>query len=454
MSDDPETARQIAELARDTRPLLVLDVDEVLLEFVRPFIGFLGIARAEIRHDVVSPARQHLRRGDRHAGRQRARRGAARRLLRRAGRLADRRADGAAEAIAGLAEDAEIVMLTAMPHKHRAVRRAHLDALGFPYPLLTTETAKGPAIRQLRGEHPRPVAFVDDIPHNLVSVRATVADAHLFHLMAHQGMRALLPPLPDGIDVTADWADAGPRIAAALGLRIASAGPHPISSETIFPPAITNVLASVTGLPGKLPETLALSTILPSRSVEFERLDRVIVFPLGLGHPCPDGGPALMGPALVADHGIGRKALRKAFDVAGVFGLHIEIEDWREIDRHGRLLSACMPRVAQIGEMALRYRMTRTDEKVRYLPESKVDDVHAGHRRQRCRAGFKFLEGRWKLLILFHLFGGKLQRFSELERAIPAISQKMLIQQLRQMETDGSCGGSSITRCRQRSNMA
>jgi DNA-binding HxlR family transcriptional regulator len=28
-------------------------------------------------------------------------------------------------------------------------------------------------------------------------------------------------------------------------------------------------------------------------------------------------------------------------------------------------------------------------------------------------------------------------RFSELERAIPAISQKMLIQQLRQMEQDG-----------------
>lgn len=49
----------------------------------------------------------------------------------------------------------------------------------------------------------------------------------------------------------------------------------------------------------------------------------------------------------------------------------------------------------------------------------------------------KMLEGRWKLLILFHLFGGKVQRFSDLERAIPAISQKMLIQQLRQLESDG-----------------
>ncbi|GLS38789.1 hypothetical protein GCM10010869_43860 [Mesorhizobium tianshanense] len=34
MSDDPETARQIEELAADDRPLLVLDVDDVVLEFI------------------------------------------------------------------------------------------------------------------------------------------------------------------------------------------------------------------------------------------------------------------------------------------------------------------------------------------------------------------------------------------------------------------------------------
>ena len=49
----------------------------------------------------------------------------------------------------------------------------------------------------------------------------------------------------------------------------------------------------------------------------------------------------------------------------------------------------------------------------------------------------KVLEGRWKLVILFRLFDGKLVRFSELQRAIPSISQKMLIQQLRQLEGDG-----------------
>ena len=49
----------------------------------------------------------------------------------------------------------------------------------------------------------------------------------------------------------------------------------------------------------------------------------------------------------------------------------------------------------------------------------------------------KVLEGRWKILILFHLFSAPVLRFSELRRAVPGISQKMLIQQLRDLEKDG-----------------
>ena len=49
----------------------------------------------------------------------------------------------------------------------------------------------------------------------------------------------------------------------------------------------------------------------------------------------------------------------------------------------------------------------------------------------------QLLEGRWKLIILFHLFDGKVQRFSDLEKLIPGISQKMLAQQLRKLESDG-----------------
>ncbi|WP_293458290.1 helix-turn-helix domain-containing protein [Phenylobacterium sp.] len=47
------------------------------------------------------------------------------------------------------------------------------------------------------------------------------------------------------------------------------------------------------------------------------------------------------------------------------------------------------------------------------------------------------LEGRWKMLIVAHLYGEPVLRFSELRRAIPQVSQKMLIQQLRGLEDDG-----------------
>lgn len=63
-----------------------------------------------------------------------------------------------------------------------------------------------------------------------------------------------------------------------------------------------------------------------------------------------------------------------------------------------------------------------------YTPATAASDVEAT---------IRLLDGRWKLIILFHLFDGKVQRFSDFERLIPGISQKMLTQQLRQLEADG-----------------
>lgn len=215
MSDDPETARQIAELASDDRPLLVLDVDDVVLDFIRPFPRYLEangyVLRLEtfrlhgnIYHrDSGEPAEQE-------------------RVSALISDFFQAQAEwqtvtiGAAEALAALASDVEIVLLTAMQHRHRAVRRAHLDALGLDYPLLTTEMAKGPAILSLRGDTGRPVAFVDDQLRNLVSAAESVPDVHLFHLMADNSLRAFLPLPPDGIRTVEDWQEAKPLIAAAL----------------------------------------------------------------------------------------------------------------------------------------------------------------------------------------------------------------------------------------------
>ena len=44
--------------------------------------------------------------------------------------------------------------------------------------------------------------------------------------------------------------------------------------------------------------------------------------------------------------------------------------------------------------------------------------------------------GKWKVLILYHLFGDT-RRFNELQRLMPAITQRMLTLQLRELEQDG-----------------
>lgn len=48
----------------------------------------------------------------------------------------------------------------------------------------------------------------------------------------------------------------------------------------------------------------------------------------------------------------------------------------------------------------------------------------------------KVISGRWKAVILYHLFD-RPRRLSELKRLVPGITQKVLIQQLREMEEHG-----------------
>lgn len=48
----------------------------------------------------------------------------------------------------------------------------------------------------------------------------------------------------------------------------------------------------------------------------------------------------------------------------------------------------------------------------------------------------EFISDKWKVLILRDLFAGT-KRFSELMRSLSPITQKMLTQQLREMEEDG-----------------
>lgn len=217
MSDDPETLRQIEELSHDDRPLLVLDVDDVLLEFVRPLPAYLKQRGYQLS---LGSFRLFGNVTERATGRTIEQHEVTKLLDDFFGQQADWQdvMEGALDALSLFGQRAEIVLLTMMPHRHRAARRSHLEALGIPYPVLTTEMAKGPAISKLRGPSSRPVVFVDDQPRNLESAREFVPDVHLIHLMSDNSLRKLLPEPPEGTYVVEDWKEATPIIAAALGI--------------------------------------------------------------------------------------------------------------------------------------------------------------------------------------------------------------------------------------------
>ena len=194
----------LAHLRLSDRPLAVCDVDDVVLEFLTPFQGFLGslghrlVPRSYRLHGNIVSAADEMPLAD----------AAVSQLILDFFAAQESWQTPFGDAVSALTEigaEADVVFLTAMPPRYTEMRRRLLDRLGLPFPLLATESAKGPVVSQMHGNRPLPLAFIDDMAHNHVSVADSVPECLLVHLMPASEMHRHAPkPGPHVIQVK-DW---------------------------------------------------------------------------------------------------------------------------------------------------------------------------------------------------------------------------------------------------------
>ncbi len=195
------------------KPLLICDCDEVLLHMVRHF----GLWLRE-RHDIdfnlsAGDFTQAMKRADGS--------GLSREEM---WRLLDQFFPGemerqtlvphAAEALAALAQTADIVILTNLGDHCRDHRIEQLARFGIAHRVETNQGGKGDPVARLMAEHGNPVTvFVDDLAVHHDSVAKHAPQAHRLHMISEPDLARHMPPAPAAHARIDDWRHAQAWIA-------------------------------------------------------------------------------------------------------------------------------------------------------------------------------------------------------------------------------------------------
>jgi len=196
-----------------TRPLLITDCDEVLLHMVRHFGTWLAEHKDidfELAHGEWD---ERMKRRDGQPMSRDAMWG----LL---GEFFPAEMDRqtlvphAAEALAALAEQADIVVLTNLGDQCRQPRIEQLARFGIQHRVECNQGGKGTPVARLVAEHGNPVTvFVDDLAVHHESVARHAPGVHRLHMVSEPELAPSVPASPHAHARIDDWRQARAWIA-------------------------------------------------------------------------------------------------------------------------------------------------------------------------------------------------------------------------------------------------
>ncbi|MEI6441387.1 MAG: hypothetical protein WCO83_14410 [Alphaproteobacteria bacterium] len=187
-----------------SRPLVIVDVDEVLGLFMQGFADYLALQGLEFRLDRFALFQNIYRPGEtEHLDIDLGRTHFDNFFRYAAGDMA--LVEGGREALHDLSKIANIVILTNAPGQARLARARWLGRHRMDYPLILNSGPKGPLSAALAKQVSGPVAFIDDMLSNLDSVAKHAPEISRFQMVADPRLRPLAPANPELHRRIDDW---------------------------------------------------------------------------------------------------------------------------------------------------------------------------------------------------------------------------------------------------------
>jgi hypothetical protein len=202
------TVAQISQLTvAQHRPLVICDVDEVIVHFTREFEEFLAERNMELdfstyAHSFALTRHKH---NQEPIGAEQTGLVVDQFFTERT--LGMQTIDGAVESLKSFARFADIVLLTNLPHQAGDHRRKNLQSHGLHFPVVTNSGPKGPAINRIASHVSAPVVFIDDSPGFITSAFEHAPDIHLIHFVHDERFSRINKPLDFVSLRTNNWTD-------------------------------------------------------------------------------------------------------------------------------------------------------------------------------------------------------------------------------------------------------